>query len=641
MSFSGAASRGPAAARGLVAEDRVLEDEQAHRRVAELLAALAAAGDLVALPRAGELRARPAQRVDQRLERGIADVARAVGAELRHEHAELRSQSVNMSSRRAGSMNVSQTWLRRRGATCSEVAEQRDGGVVPGQVVPAAPEDERRVGPEVLDQPAQRRRDALGGRLAGRRLLAAAEQDQVAALGRVRRSARASASSTSSEARTRDPARATCTRWRRPRRAARPPRGAGPACAAARRPAGRRPRLQARAPRAQEVRELARAAVDAVGGVAVGGGVILVYQDKRLSCTWIRSVAHCRRERNSPASSSARLDHDPALLLVVCLAQFMVILDVSIVNVALPSIHDDLRLLERAGLQWVVNAYTLTFAGFLMLGGRAADLLGRRRVFLVGTAALRACRRWPARSRTRAGCCSARARSRASAARSLSPATLSIVTSSFAEGPERNRALGVVGRDGRARRLLRRAARRRADPDARLARDLRRQRAARPAGRSCLGLRVIPADARPMADRATSTSPARRARHRRPRRADVRDRAHRHARLGRRRACSGRSPPASRCSRRSCSSRRASRATPLVPLSIFRHAQLRAANLVVVLLVRGAVRDVVLRDALPAAGAAATTRCSAGLAFLPMTLSIFAGSHARAAPRRAGSGRAT
>src|SRR6201997_15818 len=84
---------------------------------------------------------------------------------------------------------------------------------------------------------------------------------------------------------------------------------------------------------------------------------------------------------NSP---TARVRSKTALLLVVCLAQFMVILDISIVNVALPSIHSGLGF-STTGLQWVVNAYTLTFAGFLMLGGRAADLLGRRRVFLVGT----------------------------------------------------------------------------------------------------------------------------------------------------------------------------------------------------------------------------------------------------------------
>src|ERR1700677_801339 len=79
------------------------------------------------------------------------------------------------------------------------------------------------------------------------------------------------------------------------------------------------------------------------------------------------------------------LNSKRALLVVACVAQFMVLLDVSIVNVALPSIHGKLGF-STTGLQWVVNAYTLTFAGFLMLGGRCADLLGRRRVFLAGTA---------------------------------------------------------------------------------------------------------------------------------------------------------------------------------------------------------------------------------------------------------------
>src|SRR5438132_11869507 len=86
----------------------------------------------------------------------------------------------------------------------------------------------------------------------------------------------------------------------------------------------------------------------------------------------------------STASIAPRQTAKTALLLTVCLAQFMVILDVSIVNVALPSIHSGLGF-STTGLQWVVNAYTLTFAGFLMLGGRCADLLGRRRVFLAGT----------------------------------------------------------------------------------------------------------------------------------------------------------------------------------------------------------------------------------------------------------------
>ena len=70
-----------------------------------------------------------------------------------------------------------------------------------------------------------------------------------------------------------------------------------------------------------------------------------------------------------------------AVLVVVCLAQFMVVLDATIVNVALPSIQTDLDL-STEHLQWVVNAYTLMFGGFLLLGGRAADLIGRRRLFL-------------------------------------------------------------------------------------------------------------------------------------------------------------------------------------------------------------------------------------------------------------------
>ena len=77
-------------------------------------------------------------------------------------------------------------------------------------------------------------------------------------------------------------------------------------------------------------------------------------------------------------------DANPWLVLVlVCLAQFMVILDATIVNVALPSIQTDLGMSD-SGLQWVVNAYALLFGGFLLLGGRAGDLIGRKRVFLAG-----------------------------------------------------------------------------------------------------------------------------------------------------------------------------------------------------------------------------------------------------------------
>src|SRR5947209_3017905 len=72
-----------------------------------------------------------------------------------------------------------------------------------------------------------------------------------------------------------------------------------------------------------------------------------------------------------------------ATVILACLAQFMVVLDISVVNVALPAIRRSLGF-TLSDLQWVVNAYTVTFAGFLLLGGRAADLLGRRRVFVAG-----------------------------------------------------------------------------------------------------------------------------------------------------------------------------------------------------------------------------------------------------------------
>src|SRR5438045_8879095 len=81
--------------------------------------------------------------------------------------------------------------------------------------------------------------------------------------------------------------------------------------------------------------------------------------------------------------SSSKSTNRWATLVVVCLAQFMVILDATIVNVALPSIQRGLHF-SNANLQWVINAYGLIFGGFLLLGGRAADLFGRRRLFIAG-----------------------------------------------------------------------------------------------------------------------------------------------------------------------------------------------------------------------------------------------------------------
>src|SRR3954449_8516066 len=130
-------------------------------------------------------------------------------------------------------------------------------------------------------------------------------------------------------------------------------------------------------------------------------------------------------------------------LLVLALAQFMVVLDVTIVNVALPSIQDALGF-SVAGLQWVINAYTLTFAGLLLLGGRASDLLGRRRVFLAGTALFTAASLVCAIAGSPAVLLGARAIQGVGGA-VISAASLAIITTSFEEGAARNRALGVWG----------------------------------------------------------------------------------------------------------------------------------------------------------------------------------------------------
>jgi EmrB/QacA subfamily drug resistance transporter len=134
------------------------------------------------------------------------------------------------------------------------------------------------------------------------------------------------------------------------------------------------------------------------------------------------------------------------LLFVVCLAQFMVILDVSVVNVALPSMRTGLHF-STSGLQWVVNAYTITFAGFLMLGGRCADLLGRRRLLIAGTALFVVSSLACAVADSQAMLIGARALQGFGGA-ILSPTTLAIITSSLREGPERNRGLAAWGAIG-------------------------------------------------------------------------------------------------------------------------------------------------------------------------------------------------
>jgi EmrB/QacA subfamily drug resistance transporter len=129
------------------------------------------------------------------------------------------------------------------------------------------------------------------------------------------------------------------------------------------------------------------------------------------------------------------------VLAIVLIGQFMVVLDASIVNVALPSIQRDLHF-STSGLQWIVNAYTLTFAGFLLLGGRAADLYGRRRVFLVGLTVFTVASLFGGLAQDQAWLITARAVQGLGAA-ILAPATLTILTSSFREGPARAWALGA------------------------------------------------------------------------------------------------------------------------------------------------------------------------------------------------------
>src|SRR4030088_978448 len=87
-------------------------------------------------------------------------------------------------------------------------------------------------------------------------------------------------------------------------------------------------------------------------------------------------------------SAHSTTEHDPRrweALALVCVAMFMTVLDVSIVNVALPTIKTALHVSD-SNLQWVITAYAITFGGFLLLGGRAGDLLGRRRMFMIGIA---------------------------------------------------------------------------------------------------------------------------------------------------------------------------------------------------------------------------------------------------------------
>jgi len=137
-----------------------------------------------------------------------------------------------------------------------------------------------------------------------------------------------------------------------------------------------------------------------------------------------------------------KVKHKGLALLVLAGAQFMVVLDATIVNVALPSIQHALKFASTAQLQWIVTAYTLLFGGFLLLGGRLADLYGRRKVFLAGMALFAVASLLAGLAQDPTQIIAFRGLQGLGGAL-LSPAALSLVLSIFKEGKERNRALGV------------------------------------------------------------------------------------------------------------------------------------------------------------------------------------------------------
>src|SRR5437667_8596470 len=130
-------------------------------------------------------------------------------------------------------------------------------------------------------------------------------------------------------------------------------------------------------------------------------------------------------------------------LAVIVAAQFMVVLDVAIVNVALPSIKTDLHFSQES-LQWVITAYSIFFGGVLLLGGRLADLLGRRRLFIAGLVLFTVSSLLDGLAWSEGSLIAFRSLQGLGAAL-LSPAALSILTTTFEEGRERNIALGIWG----------------------------------------------------------------------------------------------------------------------------------------------------------------------------------------------------
>jgi EmrB/QacA subfamily drug resistance transporter len=149
-----------------------------------------------------------------------------------------------------------------------------------------------------------------------------------------------------------------------------------------------------------------------------------------------------------PTPPSARVGRPGLLVALACLGQLLVVLDISIVNVALPSISESLDL-SGSQLSWVVNAYTITFAGCVLLGGRIADLIGNRNAFVAGAALFSAASLVGGLASTAVMLGGARAFQGLGAAL-LAPATLTLITSGLSHGAERSRALGLWGAMGAA-----------------------------------------------------------------------------------------------------------------------------------------------------------------------------------------------
>src|SRR6185369_7966959 len=160
---------------------------------------------------------------------------------------------------------------------------------------------------------------------------------------------------------------------------------------------------------------------------------------------------HHRKRHSHPAEShSAPSRRNAALLLVLLVAQLMVILDITAVNIALPSLAHDLRL-SGSQVSWTITSYSLVFGSLLLFGGRAADLLGRRRMFLTGLGVFTVSSLASALAGTAAALFAARAGQGLGAAM-LSPAALSIVTTCF-QGHAKAKALAAWGRSAAPGRL--------------------------------------------------------------------------------------------------------------------------------------------------------------------------------------------